>query len=40
MPLGTYTDTMVWTKRLDDDPAHQWLRGRLHQLAEELITPT
>ena len=28
MPLGTYTDTMVWTKRVDDDPAHQWLRGR------------
>jgi hypothetical protein len=27
---------MVWTQRNTDDPAHRWLRGRLHQLVDQL----
>ena len=27
---------MLWTKRTDGDKAHQWLRQRLLDLAQEL----
>ncbi|QYN33526.1 LysR family transcriptional regulator [Pseudonocardia sp. DSM 110487] len=36
MPLNPLTEAMLWTRRLDDDPAHTWLRRRLHTLAREI----
>jgi len=30
--LGTITQTMFWHPRLDSDPAHRWLRERIHGL--------
>ncbi|MFJ9381293.1 LysR family transcriptional regulator [Streptomyces sp. NPDC101455] len=35
MPLQPLSETMVWARRLDDDPAHRWLRQQLHRIAEE-----
>ena len=40
MPLQPLTETMVWTRRFDDDPAHIWLRRQLQCLADELTGNT
>lgn len=34
--LQPITEIMAWPKRLERHPAHQWLRGRLLELAAEL----
>lgn len=36
MTIPPVTEMMVWTQRSTDDPAHQWLRARLHQLVTQL----
>jgi DNA-binding transcriptional LysR family regulator len=36
IPLGPLTESMQWTRRVGDDPAHQWLRQRLHALAHDI----
>jgi DNA-binding transcriptional LysR family regulator len=35
MSLGPLTESMLWTSRVDDDPAHKWLRRCLHALAHD-----
>jgi DNA-binding transcriptional LysR family regulator len=37
MPMHPLAETMIWTKRFDDHPAHGWLRRHLHRLADELL---
>jgi DNA-binding transcriptional LysR family regulator len=34
--LPPMTETMIWTTRTDRDPAHQWLRRRLADLATQI----
>ncbi|HEY6275367.1 MAG TPA: LysR family transcriptional regulator [Streptosporangiaceae bacterium] len=34
--LGTITQTMFWHPRMDNDPAHQWLRERISALAAAI----
>ena len=34
--LSPITEVMSWTQRHDHDPAHVWLRGRLHDLASDF----
>ncbi|WP_329343417.1 LysR family transcriptional regulator [Streptomyces sp. NBC_01352] len=36
VPLQPLAETMVWTRRHDDDPAHVWLRRQLHRIADEI----
>ena len=36
LPLSPITEVMSWTPRHDHDPAHVWLRGRLHDLASDF----
>jgi hypothetical protein len=33
MVLAPITETMLWTKRNDDDPGHRWLRHSFADLA-------
>jgi DNA-binding transcriptional LysR family regulator len=33
MPLPYVTETIFWTERHEDDPAHRWLRERLREVA-------
>jgi DNA-binding transcriptional LysR family regulator len=40
MPLSPLTECMQWTRRVGDDPAHQWLRRRLHALADDIAHGT
>ena len=37
MALPPITETMVWTKRNDDDPGHRWLRAEFEALAGSLV---
>jgi DNA-binding transcriptional LysR family regulator len=38
--LRPIAEAMVWTRRTELDPAHQWLRGRLMDLAAEMTPGT
>lgn len=40
MELPSATEMMVWTKRMDDDPGHAWLRQRMHHFADAYIQDT
>ncbi|MFG2024901.1 LysR family transcriptional regulator [Streptomyces sp. NPDC048825] len=40
MELPWATEMMVWTKRMDDDPGHAWLRQRMHHFADAYIQGT
>ena len=38
--LRPITEGMIWTKRTELDPAHQWLRQRLLQIATKTTVPS
>lgn len=38
MSLNPLIESMMWTRQAHDDPAHQWLRSRLYDLAHRLVT--
>ena len=40
MELPSATEMMVWTKRMDDDPGHAWLRQRMHHFADAYSQDT
>jgi DNA-binding transcriptional LysR family regulator len=36
IPLKPLNESLFWTRRLDDDPGHRWLRRRLHALTHDI----
>lgn len=37
--LATLKETLIWHRRSNDDPGHQWLRGLMQEAGEELSRP-
>jgi hypothetical protein len=34
--LGGFSMSQLWHERVHHEPAHMWLRGKIHQAAKEI----